>query len=305
MTNHIHHDLDHTQSRFRLLLTFLLNVLITLFEIIGGFISGSISLISDAVHNFSDAFSIIISYIAISFSNKPYTVKYTFGFKRAEIIAAIINGSTLSIINFFLIKEAIQRILTPPEKVDGAVMFWIALAGLIVNTAATLLLKKDSKSNLNIKSTYLHLLGDAITSAAVIIGSVFIMFFDIYWLDPVITLIISIYIFKETYKIIKESTEILMMFAPADIDLNKVKELVEKVPGVLNIHHIHIWRLNDKNIHFEAHIDVDDMLLSKTTNIQRDIEDQLRNIFQITHITLQFESNTCINKELVINQQTL
>lgn len=291
---------NHTQgtSEKNLFITMGLNFFITIAEAIGGFISGSLSLISDALHNFSDGIAIIITYIAMRLSKKPKTFKYTFGLKRAEIIAAIINASTLIIISFFLIKEAIERFYHP-SPITGSLMLIVASLGLIANVAGTLLLKKGSENNLNIRAAYFHLLSDAVSSVAVIIGAVFIIFYKIYWIDPVLTILISVYILKETYEIVKEAVEVIMMSSPDGIELDELKHLVEEIPFVKNVHHVHLWKMNDNDTHFEAHIEVEDMAVSKTIEIQKQIEHKLHDKYEINHTTLQFECDKCENKTLI------
>lgn len=289
---------NYETSNKRLIITIILNFLVTIVQIIGGIISGSLALISDAMHNFSDGVAVIITYIAIHLSRRPKTIKYTFGLKRAEIIAAILNSSTLIIISFFLIKEAIER-LKSPEPISGNLMLIVAIFGLIANIVGTILLKKGSKTNLNIRAAYFHLLSDVFSSIAVIVGAIFIIFYKIYWLDPILTILISLYILKETYKIVKESIDILMMSNPEEIDLHEIKEIVEKIPGVHNIHHMHLWKLNDVEKHFEAHVEIEDMFVSKTINIQNSIESELKNRYSINHITLQFECDRCEGKKIL------
>lgn len=291
-------EISYITSSKRLFITIALNFLITLTEIVGGIISGSLALISDAMHNFSDGVAVIITYIALRLSKKPKTIKYTFGLKRAEIIAAILNASTLIIISFFLIKEAIERLYTP-SKISGDLMLVVAIIGLLANVVGTLLLKKDSKANINIRAAYFHLLSDVFSSIAVIIGAIFIIYYEIYWIDPVLTILISLYILRETYKIVKESIDILMMSNPEEIDLHEIKDIVEKIPGVNNIHHIHLWKLNDVEKHFEAHIEVEDMIISKTTEIQNKIELELKKRYNINHLTLQFECGKCEEKKIL------
>lgn len=295
------HNHNHTKgtSEKNLFITMALNFFITIAEVIGGFISGSLSLISDALHNFSDGIAIIITYIAIRLSKRPKTSKYTFGLKRAEILAAIINASTLIIISFFLIKEAIERFANP-SQITGSLMLVVAALGLTANVIGTLLLKKGSENNLNIRAAYFHLLSDAVSSLAVIIGAVFIIFYKIYWIDPLLTILISIYILKQTYEIVKESVDILMMSNPEGIDLDVIKNIVEKIPGVKNIHHVHLWKMNDNDIHFESHIEVEDMVVSKTSEIQKLVEHELHERYEINHSTLQFECNKCDNKAILI-----
>jgi len=275
-----------------------LNIIIAIAEVIGGFVSGSLSLISDSLHNFSDGIAIVITYIAIRLSKKPRSYKYTFGLKRAEILAAIINASTLIIISFFLIREAIDR-FTHPSPVIGSLMLFVASLGLIANTIGTLLLKRGSNDNINIRAAYFHLLSDAVSSLAVIIGALFIIFYKIYWIDPLLTILISLYILHGTYEIVKESLNVIMMSSPPGIDLIELQKVVEEIKGVINMHHVHLWKLNDYDTHFEAHIEVDNISVCETTEIQKEIEHMLFYKFEINHTTLQFECNKCDCKTII------
>jgi len=297
--NHTHNLKDQT-SKKNLFITMALNFFITLIEIIGGIISGSLSLISDALHNFSDGLAIIITYIAMRLSKKPKTIKHTFGLKRAEIIAAIINASSLIIISFFLIKEAIAR-LYHPATITGSLMLLVAVSGLSANIVGTLLLKKGSKNNLNIKAAYLHLLSDAVSSLAVIIGAIFIIYYQIYWIDPLLTILIALYILKETVAIVKESVAIIMMAVPEGINLDGIKMHIEEITPVKNVHHVHIWKMNDTDIHFEAHIEVAPISVEATSSIKKQIEAVLHDTYSINHTTLQFECGLCGDTDLVSN----
>jgi len=299
MMAHQHiHSSSGGQVEKNLFITMLLNFVITIVEVVGGIVSGSLSLLSDAMHNFSDGIAIIVSYIAIRLSKRPRTLKHTFGLKRAEILAAIVNASTLIIISFFLIKEAIER-FSNPTPITGSLMLVVAVVGLAANVVGTVLLKKGSEGNINIRAAYFHLLSDAVSSLAVIIGAVFIMVFNITWIDPVLTILISLYILKETYSIVKESVDVIMMSTPPDINMNEIQRAVESIPGVKNVHHVHLWKMNDSDIHFEAHIDVEDVLVSRTVEIQRQIEQRLHDGNDINHVTLQFECDRCTTKGLV------
>jgi len=292
------HTSSGDQLEKNLFVTMLLNFFITIVEIIGGLVSGSLSLLSDAFHNFSDGVAIVVSFIAIRLSKRPRTLKYTFGLKRAELLAAIINGSTLVIISFFLIKEAIGRFFNP-TSITGNLMLIVALAGLLANIVGTVLLKKGSEKNINVRAAYVHLLSDAVSSVAVIIGAIAIMVFHITWIDPALTILISLYILKETYDILKESVDVILMSSPEEIDITEVQLSVESIPGVKNIHHVHLWKLNDSDIHFEAHIDVEDVPVSQTVEIQKQIEKRLHEGFDITHTTLQFECDKCQIKSMI------
>ncbi|MCP4221167.1 MAG: cation transporter [bacterium] len=288
---HHHHHVDEETSTARLFITMTLNFIFTIVELIGGIVSGSLSLLSDALHNFSDGIAIIISYIAIRLGKAEKTHKYTFGLKRAEILAAVINAGTLIAICIYLFKESYDR-LVAPEDIKGGTMIIVASVGLVANIVGTLLLKKGSHGNINIRSAYLHLLSDAVSSAAVIVGGIFIYYYKIYWIDPVLTNLISLYILIKSFEILKEALEVLMMGAPQSVSIEGIQEDLENIPGINSIHHIHLWRLGEKDIHFEAHIDVEDMKVSETTPLSAIVEDKLKHR-GVSHITLQFENGKC------------
>jgi len=257
-----------------------------------------LSLISDALHNFSDGIAVIISYIAIKLNRKPKDYQYTFGYKRAEIIAAIFNASVLIGISLYLFFEAYNRFVNPQE-IKGGLMIIVAGIGLVANVIGTLLLKSGSKINMNIRSAYLHLLSDAISSMAVIVGGIFIFFYNIYWIDPILTVLISLYIIRESWQIVKEALTVLMMAAPTNISLIEIEKAITDLEGIINVHHIHFWRINEKDIHFEAHIEVEDILASQTEKKIAEIEKLLHEKFEINHVTIQFESDRCSEKSLI------
>ena len=292
------HSVNQSTSGKRLFATMMLNFLITIAEIFGGIWSGSLSLISDAVHNFSDGIAIIISYIALRLNRRPKTAQYTFGLKRAEILAAIINSSTLIIICFFLFREAYERFLHP-QPITGGLMVLVAAVGLAANVAGTLLLRKGSQSSMNLRAVYLHLFSDAVSSLAVILGGMAIYFYRIYWLDPLLTVLISLYILRESYRIAKEAVQVIMMASPQDIPLDQVEQLITAIPHVKNIHHIHLWRLDEHDIHFEAHVEVEDMPVSATGAILNQIQHELQERFGVSHVTVQFEQDQCNEKTLL------
>ena len=294
------HKHTHSSTGIRLLISVLLNLFITVAEVIGGIISGSLALISDALHNFSDAFSVSISYIAIRLKERDRSSKHTFGFKRAEILAAVINSSVLVIISIYLFYEAILRFQNP-EPIKGVLMTVVASIGLLANIAGTLLLKRDAKTSMNIRSSYFHLLSDAVSSVAVIIGGLAITFWNMYWLDPLLTILIAVYITRESFKILSDAIHVLMEGAPPDISIREIQSEVEKLEKVENIHHVHIWTVGENDVHLEAHIDVADMMISKSNILGEQIEALLKRKFGINHITLQFECDQCKDVGLVIN----
>ena len=293
------HGHGHTLKGKNLLFAFGLNLIITIAEIIGGLLSNSLALLSDAIHNLGDTFAIMLAYVANLVSRKDANERKTFGYKRIEILAALLNAIILIVITLFLFVEAYKRFQSP-EPIKGMLMFWVAVIGLMANLLAVILLKGDSGKNLNIRAAYLHLLGDTISSVAVIIGSVLIYYFKIYWVDPLVTVLIGIYILKEAFVVLKETVDILMQGTPSSIDLKKVVKEIEKHSEIGNVHHVHAWKLDDKQIHFECHADLTkDLPLSKTDEIRAEIEAILLNKFNISHVTLQFEYNCCDEKSVI------
>ena len=290
MENHSHH---HENPSGRLFISILLNGLITLVEITGGIFSNSLALISDAIHNLSDTLALVLAWMANNFSNKKPNARRTFGYKRLEILSAFINASILTAISIYLIYEAILRFVHP-EPVRSGLMFFIAAIGLVANLISMLFLHRDSSKSLNIKAAYVHLLGDTLSSFAVIAGAVFIYFLKFVWIDPLLTLIISFVIIVQAYKILRDSVNILMQSTPGNLDLDEIKIYLEKYPMIRNIHHVHCWQLQDHDILFEAHIETSqDLLLSETCALMKEVEEILRQKFNITHTTLQVEFEVC------------
>ncbi len=177
----------------------------------------------------------------------------------------------------------------------------VASIGLTANITGTLLLKRDAKTSMNIRSSYFHLLSDAVSSVAVILGGLAITFWNMYWLDPILTILIAVYITRESFKILSDAIHVLMEGAPPDISIQKIQSEVEKLERVENIHHVHIWTVGENDVHLEAHIDVADMMISKSNILGEQIEALLKNKFGINHITLQFECEQCKDVGLVIN----
>jgi cobalt-zinc-cadmium efflux system protein len=298
--NHHAHDVRHKSDTERnLLFSALLNLIVTLAEALGGLYSNSLALLSDALHNLGDTSAIFIAYLANQISKKNRTDKKTFGYKRIEILAALFNAIILVVIIFFLFSEAWQR-LRNPEPVKGLIMFSVAIIGFMANLFSVILLKKHAGQSINIRSAYIHLIGDTISSIIVIFTAVIIYFLHIYWIDPLVTFLLGIYLLKETYSILKEAVDILMQATPHGLDLNLVKNSLETIPDIDNIHHVHAWCLSDTDIHFECHVDLKkDIRISETEDIMHSINDILHNKFNINHVTIQYEYNCCEDKNMI------
>lgn len=281
----------------------LLNIGITIAQVIGGFISGSLALLSDAMHNFSDVLALLISWYASKLSGRKQTAKQTFGYKRAEVLAALINAISLIVIAFFLFKEAIERIREPQEIGAGIVM---ALGGLsiLLNWLSMILVKREAKDNMNMRSAYLHLLSDMISSVAVVLGGLAMYFWEISWIDSIISIAIAVYLIYSSWGLVKESLRILMQFAPVHINLEDIQSKIKELEVVENMHHVHVWQLDDKQINFEAHISFkQDLRLSEVNGILRNIKHILHDDFEINHVTLQPELNGCCDGESIVIQE--
>ena len=292
------HSSDHKDRN--LLISILLNSIITIAQIIGGFLSGSLALLSDALHNLTDVFSLIISYIASILSKKKATNTRTFGYKRAEIIAAFINASSLIVIAIYLVFEAINRFFNP-QKIEAELVIWLSILGILFNGLSVLLLKKDSANNINIRSAYIHLLTDMLASIAVLIGGLLMKFYQVFWVDAALTVAIAVYLIIVGFSLLKESFNILMLFTPKEIRIEDVVQEVIKMDKINNIHHIHIWQLNESEIHLEAHIDFnDDLKFSEFNTILKLLESTLYEKFKINHFNIQPEYGTTDSKAIII-----
>ncbi len=298
------HQHAHQSSKLsgkKLLFSIILNILITVAQVIGGLISGSLALISDAVHNLSDVVSLIISYTANLLSNKKtQTLQQTFGYKRAEIIAAFFNSATLIVIAIFLGIAAFKR-FNNPQEIASNIVIWLAIIAILGNGLSVLLLNRDAKHNLNMKSAYLHLMTDLLTSVAVLIGGLLMKYYQIYWIDALLTILISIYLLYLSWDIFMESLKILMLFAPKDLEIENIQVEILKIREIKNIHHVHIWQLNDQDIHFEAHIEFkENIKLSDFDKICDNVEKILIDKFNINHSNLQPEFERDDHKDFII-----
>ena len=286
----------------KLLWVAILNFSITIVQIIGGVISNSLSLISDAVHNLGDSSAIFIAFLAGKRSQKKPDEQYTFGYKRVEILTALFNAVVLISISIFLFFEAYQRFLNP-EPIKGKIMFIVASFGLLANLISVLVLQKDKDHNLNVKAAYLHLLGDTLSSVAVIVGGIAIWLFNSFWIDPIITVIVGVFIIYHTWGVLKQSLDILMQATPNNVNINAIKEEVEKLEEVQDIHHVHVWNLDDSQTHLEAHIHLKNNIdMKKMMEVKKEIEQLLKH-HNIQHITLQIEYQTCKDSKELIHKQ--
>lgn len=295
MAEHHHHEI----SGKNLFITIILNIFITLSQIIGGVYSGSLALLSDASHNFSDVLALIIAYVANKLAKRPRTKSETFGYKRAEILAALFNASVLIGIAILLIIEAVKKFIYP-EAVNSLWVIGLGLLSILLNAVSVLLIKDDSHDNMNMKAAYIHLLSDVLTSVAVVAGGVLMYFYKIVWVDPFVSLIIAFYLIWASFGLIKDSGGVLMQFAPNSVDIDKLSSQITDNLEIDNIHHIHLWRLNDHDIHLEAHLDFHkNVTLEESNKLIDKLESQLHKNFDINHTTFQCEYNRHDSKTII------
>ncbi|MDN6028402.1 MAG: cation diffusion facilitator family transporter [Lactobacillus sp.] len=286
------------------LLVTVLNVLVTVIEFVGGFASGSLALLSDAFHNLGDVGAISLSLVAHLISRRKRNGNKTFGYERAETLAAFTNSILLIAISLGLLVEAGKRLLAP-EPVHGQTMLVLALVGLITNFLSMAIMLKGQGANLNRRATFLHMLGDALASIVVVLGGLVLSHFPIWWLDPVLTLLLSVFMIMEAARIIYRAIDVLMESNP-DVDLATVHRLILSFPQVKNVHHVHLWRYSDRVIMLDAHINVVDaqMPVAVLERLYSQIGDCLKRELGINHVTLQAEYNRGKNEQMIVPQGT-
>ncbi|WP_248724557.1 cation diffusion facilitator family transporter [Seonamhaeicola sp. ML3] len=301
-SSHTHnHSHSHTNLKGRNLgISIFLNIIITIAQVVGGLLSGSLSLLSDALHNFSDVISLIISYVANKIAKKKASLHKTFGYKRAEILAAFINAASLIVVAILLIIEAIERFLNPQE-IASSLVIWLSVVAILGNGFSVLLLREDSKANMNMKSAYLHLFTDMMASFAVLIGGLLMKFFEVFWVDSVLTFLIAIYLIWMGYDLLKISTKVLMLFTPDNISVKEIVSELNTLESIKNVHHVHIWQLNEEETHLEAHVDFKhDITLSQFDVILQEIERILLTKYHINHVNIQPEFGKEDPKDLIV-----
>jgi len=283
--SHNHHHNDQPPSLANLILAILINGGIVVFEMIFGLLISSMALISDAVHNLSDIAAMSFTCWAEKMSRRPATEHKTYGWRKMEFIAAFVNSIVLSVVIAFVFWESVQRLFSPAQ-VSGTMMLWVAVVAFVGNSAATLLLQKISARNFNIKSAWLHSLQDALFSLGVMVGALLIMHFDLYFIDPLISMVICIFIAREIYKIIRHTVNALLDSVPADVDFNAVKRDLLSVSGVAEVNDLHIWQTGTGQKLLSAHLVSDDEAPDHE-QIIRAVQKILHEDHGIDHTTIQ------------------
>ncbi|MBT8203739.1 MAG: cation diffusion facilitator family transporter, partial [Eudoraea sp.] len=221
-------------------------------------------------------------------------------YKRAEIIAAFVNSATLIVVAVILIIEAVERFMDP-QPIGYNLVIWLSLLGVIANGFSVLLLKKDAGRNMNMRSAYLHLLTDMMASVAVLIGGLLMKFYGVFWIDPLLTVLIALYLVYMGYDLLRASTRVLMLFTPDTLEVQQIVEAISQIPRIKNVHHVHIWQLNEQEVHLEAHIDFsEDINLSEFDSILDKIEEEVFHKFGINHVNIQPEYGKCDSKKMIV-----
>ena len=292
--HHRNHFKIQKKSKKTLYVTLFLTLFFALMELFGGMFSNSLSLVGDSFHMFSDVLALGASMVAIYFEAKKPTEKFTYGFLRLEVVVAFLNGIVLMLIAVGMIYESVIRFFNPRE-IDFESMFFIALIGLIFNIVITWILFSSTKkeNNINIKSAMLHFLGDLLNSVGVIISSIIIYFTDFVYIDIIMSVVISVIIFTGGYKISKEAFFILMEAVPSEINLSALRNELLNIDGIKNIHELHVWKNDNEEISFTAHILLDNYEKHNNYRIINEIKEKLA-VYDIFHMTVQIE-NTGIN----------
>lgn len=267
-------------------------------EIVGGLWTGSLALLSDAAHVFLDLFALILSLAAIRLSAYPASDTRTFGWHRAEVFASFINGATVFIIAIAITYEAIQRFLAPQE-IKSLPMFIIAAIGLVMNLLAASALHQHSHDDLNVRSAFLHVVGDAAISVGVIAAGVAIYFTGMHILDPIASIVIGCTIFWGAWRVLRESSHILMEGTPRGLNTSEVVESIRKVEGVNDIHHFNLWTICSHILALSAHIDIIPEYKDSQASVLREIEELLFDKYHISHTTLQVECTRCVEAAVI------
>lgn len=285
----------------RFVISLVLTLIIFFGELIGGLISGSLALLSDAAHVFMDVFALALSYFALRFSSRPADDRHTYGWHRLEVLAALGNGISLLVISIGIGWEAYQRFLEP-EPVRGPLMLVIAIIGLVVNLVVALVLgghrhgeKAHIHKDLNLQSAFLHVMGDAVSSLGVIVAAIIISLTGAQWVDPLASALIAVLILISSFRVLKGSLHILVEGTPDGLSLNEVVEEIQRSPAVESVHELHVWNLCSQHIALSAHVVLNGPHLQDQAAVMAELRERLGAKFEIVHTTIQFEESACVD----------
>jgi cobalt-zinc-cadmium efflux system protein len=298
--SHQHEHADILTAGNKLKFSLFLSLAILVAEIAGGLLSNSLALLSDAGHVFADVIALGLSWYGVRQSLRPSDSRMTFGYHRIGVIVAIINAATIFLIAAIILYEAYNRFLQPPE-VESALMTIVALVGLAVNVFVTLWLRRERKSNINVRSAFLHTMGDALASVGVIIGGVIIMLTGRLWVDPLISVLISVIILYSAWSIFREGWRVILESTPKDVNVLEMISSLKQIPGVLDVHDVHVWSIAPQLRAMNGHILIEDIRTSHAEDIRDRIEKVVNERYRIGHTTLQMECQKCESSEAFCN----
>ncbi|WP_341581333.1 cation diffusion facilitator family transporter [Marinobacter metalliresistant] len=293
--SHEHVHLEPESKDKRVAIAIWANGILTLAQIGGGIFAGSLALIADALHNFSDMASLVIAFAARKIARRPADSQMTFGYGRVEIVAALINYTSLIIIGLYLVYEGGMRIIDPPE-IKGWWVVWLGGIALVVDTLTALLTYSMQKDSVNIRALFLHNLSDALASVAVVVGGALILLYDMRWVDPAITIGIAGYILYLGLTEIGGTIKTLMLASPADIDTDAVIQALSDIDGVIGLHHVHFWQMGEHEASLDAHVVIEENAWGQLENTKYRIKQALEQDFNIHHSTLEFEHPDHLHK---------
>jgi len=286
---HHHHHVDPDAGDGRVLAAVVVNVLLTLAQAVGGILAGSLALVADAIHNLSDAISLGIAYAARKIARRPANPSMSFGYFRAETVAALVNYTTLIIIGLYLVYEAILRFFAP-EPVAGWTVVIVAGVALVIDLATAALTYRESKTSVNIRAAFLHNVADALGSVGVLVAGTLVILFNWWIVDPIVTIAIAAYILWMAFAEIGEVIRILMLGAPPHIDQDELARTLCTLPGVEEVHHLHLWQVDERRSSLEAHLVLSDAAFPDAVAIKRAARALLAERFGIRHATLEAET---------------
>ena len=286
--DHGHTHIDPESGDKRVAIAIWANGLLTVAQIVGGIVAGSLALVADALHNFSDMASLVIAFGARKIARRPADARMTFGYGRIEIVAALINYTTLILVGIYLIYEGVMRMIDPPE-VQGWYVVILGGVALVIDTLTAMLTYSMQKGSVNIRALFVHNLSDALASVAVVVGGALILLYDIRWVDPAITIGIALYILYLALTEIGGTIRTLMLGSPPDIDTDAVIDAVADVDGVTEVHHAHFWQMEEHEAALDTHVVVDASRWEDLEKIKDAIKARVKGDFGIEHSTLEFE----------------
>ena len=280
------------QTTTRLSWSLFLTLAFVVVEAAAGVFSNSLALLTDAAHNLTDVIALGLSWFAIRITAQPANARKTYGYHRAGILVALVNSTTLVLISIGIFYEAYKRFISPPE-VQSGILIGVGLVAVVVNLVTAMLVHRGSESDLNLRSTFVHLMGDVISTVGAVIAGILIFFTGANWLDPLVSVLIGFLILYNAWGILQETVEILLESTPRDVDLKKMVSEITEVDGVLGVHDLHVWSLTRNLRTMSAHILTEDISISAGTRIQSTINELVYHRYNISHATLQLECVDC------------